>query len=195
MQVHSRYEIDRAASAEDVEHPETECVKLDTKAKTLRASNGKILAIVPIERLEKTEHNALIASKVFRFARAEQTERDNDMLEIEIGKHDVKVGGGVQIRLPGQQEELPALGDAVPKYRPGHKGTHTVALDVSLLSMLAAALGAKDGKTKIVRLTCKLDDATAAIVVQPEHGEGAIGVLMPVAMASAVADKAAEGEE
>jgi len=192
MQVHSRYEIDRAASPEDQEHPEMECVKLDAKAKTLRASNGKILAVIPIERIEKTERNALIAAKVFRFARAEQTERDNDMLDIEIGKHDVKVGGGVQIRLPGQQEELPALGDAIPKYRPGHKAMHTVALDVALLSQLAAAIGAKDGKTKIVRLTMPTGDATAPIVVQTEHGDAAIGVLMPVAMATSVPDQTKE---
>lgn len=194
MQVHSRYEIDRAASVDDEEHPEMECVKLDAKAKTLRASNGKILAIVPIERLEKTEHSALIAAKVFRFARSEQTERDNDMLDIEIGKHDVKVGGGVQIRLPGQQEELSGIGDAVPKYRPGSKSTHTVALDVALLSQLAAAIGAKDGKTKIVRLTMPTGDATQAIVVQTEHGDAAIGVLMPVAMAASVPDKPAKEE-
>jgi len=180
MKIDNMYKIEEAAS-EDTRREAINSVhvaKVDGSAKAV-ATDGRIMALVPVELEEGDSENVSVRPDAFTVARKEAKSRKNLLSMIKLnGSATVKLEDGersfayVDVNYPNFHQVIP---------QPAEK-TVRVALDVKLLTRLWKALGGDAAKTAGVVLTVGLDrdgkaDICRPVEVKLQHGEG-YGIIM-----------------
>jgi DNA polymerase III sliding clamp (beta) subunit (PCNA family) len=147
---------------------------LDVASRLLVATDGHILAAVPVE-VEEGERSRFISSEALKAGRkAARKGSPVDVIDCE-GRSQV-VGGPV---FPCEQaRKFPAYEQIIPESKEGDPGTFTVGLDVALLRRLADAIGSEGS----VALTFRAEDPLAPILVRDATSRepGTVGIIMPV---------------
>lgn len=164
-------EIELAAGTEQSRYT-LQAVKLDVANKRMLATDGHILAIVPVE-VSETDHDGLLTVDSIKQAR-KLHKSAKGISEMSVnGKFTVKTGAqSAEFDLTTGQ--FPNVDAVVRKC----EGPPTITFNVDLLLRLAKAVAEKkyDG-TRVVSLWIK--GANDSIIVKGEIGNEAVGVLMP----------------
>lgn len=171
MRLSREYKIEKVASKDltrqHICHPH-----LDTEKKHIAASNGFVLALVPVE-VEPSDQGGAIPSDACKAARgAKHIRADRDLAVCEDVRY-VRPGG----------VQFPPIDQMIPAFKAGDGGTVTFTITPRLLMELAAAIG-QGGKRGMVSLTVKLPEGGQPmldpILVKPsDPSDPAMGVLMP----------------
>lgn len=157
-------------------------VKLDVANKKLVATDGHILAAVPVE-VDAEDHSALIGIDAIKSIR-------------DIAKRDkvvpaVNVNGKIEVVGLGTRAEHATVEGSFPDYErviPHIEGKPTISFDVNLLVRLVDALRSEPGKKNgCKRVSLWIQDESHAIVVKAmrpsdssTHYEESVGVMLPV---------------
>lgn len=164
-------EIELAACTEGSRYT-LKVVKLDVANKRMLATDGHILAIVPVE-VSETDHDGLLTVDSIKQARK--------LHKSAKGISEMSVNGKFTVKAGAQQAEFdlttgqfPNADAVVPKV----SGPPTVTINANLLLRLAKAIQEKNyAGDHIVSLWIK--DANSSIVVRGKESDASIGVLMP----------------
>ena len=134
------------------------------------ATNGHILALRKKDEEEPTNTQ-------IQFAKAKRTnaQRLSILEQLRDSEHYAS-RDGVQAQAVGSEfpNYMVVVKDAVLA-----TNTHTLHLDVKLLTQLAEALGA-EGKKYPVSIQINLDKPTAPLVVRVQEERDAVGIIMPM---------------
>lgn len=164
-------EIEQAASTEKSRYT-LSAVKLDVTNKRMMATDGHILAIVPVE-VSETDHDGLLTIDSIKQARKMHKSAKNISEMAVNGKFIVKAGSQ-QAEFELETGQFPNADAVIPKFA----GPATITLDVEKLMRLAKAIKEKNyGGERIVSLWIK--DANSGILVKGSDDGDALGVLMP----------------
>ena len=145
----------------------------------LVATDGKILASIPIEGLEPEELGELEGKKLpaeaLKAARkVGGNKEENSHLNITEDNR-CEVAGGASFPLPEQLPEAPFLGSILParKY-PDEEDAFAVTLDVALIARLSEALGDQN-----ITFIFTKGEPLRMVTMLPESRNGAFGLIMP----------------
>ena len=152
---------------------------LDTEKKRLVATDGHMMAVVPVI-VEEGDVSGFVTADAIKTARKVKVNPEvsihcNGALAIDNGPTFARPTDG----------QFPPYEQVMPEYRQGDAGTITIGLNAGYLHDLMQALGSP--KSGIVSLTIpvkvgedgKLDAGLEPIVVGTSNAGGAVGVLMP----------------
>lgn len=148
---------------------------LDVEAKRAVATNGHLLASVPVE-VTSADRTGPIPSAALKCARADH---------VKARKGLVQNGRTLWVRPPRLQ--FPDWRKVVPSYRKGEKDHVTICINPKFLAALMEAIGEHGrGRTQVVTLTFPKPDAEGKMlepIVVERLGEtdenSPLGVLMP----------------
>ena len=180
MKIDNMYKIEEAAS-EDTRREAINSVhvaKVDGSAKAV-ATDGRIMALVPVELEEGDSENVSVRPDAFTVARKEAKSRKN-LLSL------IKLNGSATVKLEDGERSFAYVGLQYPNFaqvlpKPAEK-TVQVALDIKLLTRLWKALGGEAGKEAGVILTVALGadgkaDTFRPVEVKTRCG-GGYGIIM-----------------
>lgn len=145
----------------------------------LIATDGRILASVPIEGLEPEAQAELEGKKLpieaLKAARkVGGTREENSRLNL-TDDNRCEVAGGASFPLPEQLPEAPFLGAILPaRKHPDEEDAFAVTLDVALITRLSEALGDQN-----ITFIFTKGDAMKMVTMLPESRNGAFGLIMP----------------
>lgn len=145
----------------------------------LVATDGKILASIPIEGLEPEEQTELEGKKLpteaLKAARKVCGKwEENSRLNLTEDNR-CEIAGGASFPLPELLPEAPFLGSILPaRKHPDEEDAFSVNLDVSLIVKLAEALGDNN-----VTFIFTKGEPRKMITMLPESRNGSFGLLMP----------------
>lgn len=167
-----------AAAATDNGRYSLNAVQLDVEKKRLLATDGHILASIPVVPAAD-DHSGLIPVDAFKAARRMQRETKQDAM--------IAVNGSVRLTAGNVQAEFQKADGTFPNWErvmmPA-KGRCTIAFDVDLLVRLAKAIDTRDTSTQKSRpryVEFWVKDQSSAIAVKVQGcPDDSIGVLMPV---------------
>lgn len=150
-----------------------QAVKLDVQEKAMIATDGHIMAYVPVQ-VEPEDHSALIGLDVMKQLRAIKKQQ-------KVGEPEVRTNGKIEVTSLNSKSEFPLTEGQFPNWqavKPAMTGPATIGIDAALLLRLAQALnGEATNKQAIVKLWIK--DANSAVGVQVSDSQ-AWGAIMPV---------------
>lgn len=195
MRLNRDYEIERAASKDETRPHLAHCY-LDVEKQRLVATDGHMLAMVPVTDLDMSpgpcpkDESGAVHPDVIKQARKMTPKALGDAVVSANGQH-VFVGGASMPRPEKGSLSFPPYEQVIPAYRDGNEGTVTIGLDAKLLLELTKAIG----KKAVINLTFPLPEVTcdetaaeyrarlaAYNMLDPYVIEGAgeaLGVLMP----------------
>jgi len=193
MKFPTNCEIERVVS-KDATRPQLNHVYFDVEKKRLCATNGSVLAVVPVTH-EHGDDGGMISADAVKAAR-KACRKDNETWLHPNGE--VSIKGGMRFPRPAVPDGVsfppidPILNTMSGVGR-GEPGTVTVCLDVALLAELAKAIGRGGEKFQGVALTFRVKVETDApdadrrtysvphdpIRVETGRDDGACGLLMP----------------
>lgn len=137
MKMPARYEIDRIVSA-DTTRPALTHAYLNTDARRLIATDGHVMAVLPVEI---GEHDVSGFVSVDAIKAARKSAPKGAPVEIAaIGALAVK--DGPTFPRPGDGLRFPQYEQVLPSFQRGDEGTVSVALNLDYLLDLAQAIGA-----------------------------------------------------
>lgn len=166
MRFDNRYEIERAIS-DDTSRPTLVHAHYDLERKRLCATDGHMMAIIPVEPQEG-EAAGPVSGESIKAARKATAK---------MGIAEIHANGALAVlagptfprpRLDGLS--FPPIDEVIPSYKKGDEGTVTIGLDVELLMGLARAIGA-GGKKKGARLVYLTIKLPAAKGLDPDEDE------------------------
>ena len=167
--------IEQAASTEE-SRCTLKAVKLDVENKRMMATDGHILAIVPVE-VDATDHSGLLSVDSMKQIRAMQRRSKSIPVNIAVNGKATATGKSETSEFELVTGQFPNV-DAVIPTGEKYEGPATVCFNVDLLVRLAKALGADEAhQGTIVQLWIK--DASSPVLVKTSENPEAIGVLMP----------------
>ena len=156
--------------------------QLDVERKRIVATDGRILACVPVE-VEDGDTSGRVSPEALKASR--KASGPLGVPTLACGERLI-TSDGTLFKRP-DNDSFPPVDQVIPEYRPGTAGTVSICLDPALLMALAKALG--NGKNHGISLTINLPTgkergASAGyslepVVVTTESCPGGIGVLMP----------------
>ena len=154
----------------------TDTVKLDVAAKKLVATDGHILAAVPVQ-IDETDHSGLLGVHVVKAVR--------NMAKREKFNPTVSVNGSINVIGVNEKAEYATAEGTFPNWEnaiPKVKGKPTISFDVNLLVRLADALRSGAGTKGVKHVSLWIRNDVDAILVKSTESEDseAIGVMMPV---------------
>ncbi len=171
MQLDKSLKIEGIVSS-DVSRPHISAMHLDAAKRVLVATNGHMLASVPVT-VDTDDHAGPVTVEALKAAR--KSAGKGDPILLVNGAQ--QIPGGASFPRPSGFT-FPPYEAILPKYKRGDDGTLTIGLNASYLRALADAIGAKDGN---IAITINLKDpAHDPFVVTCDADPRAIGVLMPV---------------
>jgi hypothetical protein len=169
VKIDTRYKLEKVAAKSDQCRPNIEYVKL---AKSERfgncavATNGRSMAIVPIEVSEGDNEQGLISVEALKASRKNRPHEGMFMMN-----GNIELPGSVTFPRPETEIAYPDWTQVLPD----QPIKFTVALNAKLLFELAQALGS-DGA-----VTLRFSDELSPISVTSNHGgNGEFGVMMPM---------------
>ena len=167
--------IEQAASTE--ESPYTlKAVKLDVENKRMMATDGHILAIVPVE-VDATDHSGLLSVDSMKQIRAMQRRSKSIPVNIAVNGKATATGKSETSEFELVTGQFPNVDAVIPTGKK-YEGPATVCFNVDSLVRLAKALGADEAhQGTIVQLWIK--DASSPVLVKTSENPEAIGVLTP----------------
>jgi hypothetical protein len=152
-------------------------VQLDVERKRMMATDGHILAIVPVEVTE-ADHSGLIGLDVLKSLRAMQKRAKSVPVEVMVNGKVTAEGNGERAEYELVTGQFPNMDMVVPKV--ATDAPCTFSFNMELLVRLVDALKARDtGKYasgRIVSLYVK--DNNSAVLVKVADSEGT-GMIMP----------------
>lgn len=164
-------QIELAASQEESRYT-LKAVKLDVAGKRIMATDGHILAIVPVE-VSDGDHDGLISVDAMKAARKLQRAAKGVPIQANVnGKFSIS-GAGQSAEFDLDTGTFPNVDAIIPKF----DGPPTITLDAELLLRLAKAIETK-GYSPAYSVALWIKDANSPILVKGEQ-DGAIGVIMP----------------
>lgn len=166
--------IEMAASPEESRYA-LHAVQLDTVGKRLMASDGHILAVIPAD-VSPEDNSGLIPVQAFTDMRKMVKAAKKDVYITCNGNVKATTGNStmewayVEGKFPNADAILADL-----KF----EGPATFTLNLDLLVRLAAALGAKNERTKNTVISLWIKDAQSSMQVKTSENPDAVGVIMP----------------
>lgn len=145
----------------------------------LIATDGRILASIPIEGLEPEEETELEGKKLpveaLKAARKVGGSKE-EFSRLNITEDSrCEVAGGASFPLPELLPEAPKVADIISaRKRPDEDDAFSVTLDVSLIVKVAEALGDNN-----VTFIFTKGDAMKMVTMLPESRNGSFGLIMP----------------
>jgi hypothetical protein len=170
MKISSVYKIKLATSNDDsmphLFHP-----FIDKKNSVMVATDGRVIAVVPVELSEKDCDGYV--SKESTVGGSDVSVRKRHTVLSTDRRTTVIPRPSVQGTVPYEQ--------VIPTLRPGDSSTFTVCLNPSLLMNLAKAIGSKNS----VVLSFKVCEASEIyidpiLIIPPDSSNKAIGAMMPI---------------
>ncbi len=145
----------------------------------LVATDGKILASIPIENLEPEAQAELEGKKLpieaLKAARKVGGAREENSHLNVTEDNRCEVAGGASFPLPELLPEAPFLGAILPaRKHPDEEDAFAVTLDVALIARLSEALGDNN-----VTFIFTKGDAMKMVTMLPESRNGSFGLIMP----------------
>ena len=151
-------------------------IKLDVEKQRLLASDGKMMAVVPLEKTDNDpdDKTGPLTVEAIKAARKRQN-RQGDGTHYLLANGDQRLPkSGLTFDRP-EEVTFPDF-DAVDVKRPD--GPCTIALDAELLFRLAKAISSRKDD---LRVKLHVRNRESAIYIESvDFGEGAHGVLMPI---------------
>jgi len=178
MKTKAKYQIELAAS-KDINRLVITNVHLDVEAKRMIATDGRILASIPVD-VEEGDTSGPITQEALKKSRQGYSAKQKDSLDIHIEANgDLKVingkDGSVTTYERKEQGNYPNYKQVIPK----EAGSVKLCFDPVLLTRLAAAIGSK-GQVTLEFTPCeKTGEVKTAIKVTGCNDSEALGVLMP----------------
>ena len=144
----------------------------------LIATDGRILASVPIKNLEPEELGELEGKKLpaeaLKAARKIGGAREENS-RLNLTDDRCEVAGGASFPLPELLPEAPLLGCILPaRKHPDEDDAFAVTLDVALIAKLSEALGDQN-----ITFIFTKGDPLKIVTMLPESRNGAFGLIMP----------------
>lgn len=138
------------------------------------ACDGRMIAIVPIERGPEEKTGVIVPTAVIKAA--ERFGRRSKLYAVKLnGKAEAEDGSGWSMSLPYIDGNYPKYKDVIPD------GTvETITLDARKLLLLAEAIGAENHRKQLV-ITLHVKSKTDAVKVTCQQNPNALGVIMPCA--------------
>lgn len=167
MKLKKKYKIDRAASDDPTRAVHNVLLSDNEKQAVLVATNGRILAVVPVEK-QDGDTNGLIPAKAFIELRREFPKKYDQMMSAQVNGAVVLPSGRTFQMGEGT---FPKWEMIIPK---ADSRPFKVKLNPTHLVDLAEAIGSADGVT----LSFDPADPQQSIVVN--EGAKAFGLLMPM---------------
>lgn len=171
--------IEMAVSQEESRYT-LQAVKLDVEEKAMIATDGHILAYVPVET-HAEDHSALISLEAMKRIRAIQKQNKIGRSEIPVK---VQTNGKITVESIDSKSEFPLTEGSFPNWqlvKPQMSGLPTIAIDAALLLKLAQALsGENTPKKAVVKLWIKDGASAIGVRVSGAGDSEAWGVIMPV---------------
>lgn len=168
--------IELAASQEQSRYT-LQAVKIDVERKRVMATDGHILAIVPLEQVSPEDHSTLISLETVKNIRAMQ-KRAKFPVKVSTNGKVVAECLGERLEAEPVNGTFPNADAVIPKF----EGPPTISFDVNLLKRLSAALHSDTSKGRPQHVSLWIKDGQSPILVKStsEEDKQAIGVLMPV---------------
>jgi hypothetical protein len=174
MQIESNYKLEKAVATTDRCRPSIENVLIckDGKHPVAVATNGRIMAVVPVE-IDDDRELGLVSPEALKRARKAGVSLRCPPTIILNG--DARFLDGSSLPRPDQADcgQYPKW-EQIAKMEDERKPAFTVSLDPKLLLDLAEAVGWEKGHA----VTLAVSDSVSAIVVTTAHSKGR-GYLMP----------------
>lgn len=145
----------------------------------LVATDGRILASIPIEGLEPEEEAELDGKKIpieaLKAARkVGGTREENSRLNL-TDDNRCEVAGGASFPLPEFLPEAPKVAEIISaRKHPDEEDAFAVTLDVALITRLSEALGDQN-----ITFIFTKGDPLKIVTMLPENRNGAFGLIMP----------------
>jgi len=175
MKIDKKYKIEAAASDDAARYiiNSVRVERVDDGALAI-ATDGKIMAIVPVELEESDKHEAIIPPKAFAAARKA------------CGKHRVdacmQLNGSARVASAEGEQSFGYIEGNYPNWKqvqPGdYKDSLKVSLDAKLLLNLWKAIGGESASNNRINLEIDTKNDTNPIKVTTE-GDGK-GIIMPI---------------
>ena len=184
MKIKSMYRIEEAAAEKKSNRYVIKAVhvaKVDGSAKAI-ATNGRILAMVPVELEDGDKEQVNVSQEAFKLAREASKKFKNSLANIQLnGSATVHLEHGERSFSYEDFGQYPNFAQVLPK--PAERSV-TVTLDVKLLERLWKALGGNDKTASGVVMKIGLDcrgqaELTRPVEISVPHGEG-YGIIMPM---------------
>jgi DNA polymerase III sliding clamp (beta) subunit (PCNA family) len=163
--------IELAASTDPSRYT-LQSVKVDVEKKRIMATDGYILAVLPVEVSDK-DHSGLITTSSIKQLRAMEKRKKPLGIEITLNGKVTATGGGETAEFPLGEGQFPNAEAVIPNY----EGPATISFDAELLYRLAKAM-IEPGRPLCVSLTVK--DPMSSVLVKAKGVPEAVGVLMPI---------------
>ena len=175
MQIQKKYRLEECASPAKDGREFLEAIKIDKlKGNDVAiTTNGKIIAIVPVDELERKESGKTIKIDVFKKARqAMNGFKHLPCIFMQVmGKNGETTLVDNSVHINNQDIRFPDWKKVLPK----KKAKHVIGLDIELLVKLSKALGCKEIKLELRK------DPLDPITVRPLNlDKEAFGVIMPI---------------
>ena len=189
MRLDRKYQPELAASA-DTTRPNLQNLHLDVEKKKLIATNGHVMAVVPITDLDKSpgpcakDTTGFVAPAVLKQAR-KVTPKEFGYMIVSAGKEHVFVDKSTMPRTDAGGAQFPPWEQVVPSYKEGDEGTITIGISAKYLLDMAKAIGADVRKNYQVAVTIALPSAKAKdkTILEPyvvtASGSEAFAIIMP----------------
>ena len=175
MKTKAKYEIELAASKDECRQVITN-VQLDKKNNCLIATDGKILAIVPVET-DIDDISGPVSPEAFKNARkgvSKKQREDNAEINIACKQKELKVYGKNDVTTM----QRPNMNLNYPNYKqiiPRNEATIKIIFNPEYLLRIAKAIGSSES------VTLEIVDELSPITVYPnQKGNDAFGILMPL---------------
>ena len=143
----------------------------------LVATDGKILASIPIEGIEPEDQTELEGKKLpieaLKAARKVGGNREENSRLNVTDDNRCEVAGGASFPLPELLPEAPKVAEIVSAKLNREDAAFSVTLDLALLERLSEAIGCQ-------KVTLCFKDNKSIITVLPYDANGAFGLLMPM---------------
>lgn len=165
--------VESACSIEESRYT-LQAVKLDVEKKRMLATDGHILAVVPVE-VSPEDHTGLISLDTMKALRDMQRSAKSVSVEVKVNSHITAEWQGQKIEHYPVTGQFPNCDAVIPKVEP----QSTINLDIDLLMRLADAIKPRDtGKYKKARiLRLHIIDKQSLVLVKANDTE-AYGVIV-----------------
>lgn len=188
MKIDRKYQPELAVSA-DPTRPNLANLHLDVETKRLVATNGHVLAVVPVTELDSApgpvakDTTGYVAPAVLKQAR-KVTPKAFDVAVVSAARDHVFVDGSTMPRTDASGAKFPPWQQVVPSYKRGDAGTITIGISAKYLLDMAKAIGADAKKNYQVAVTIALPakgakEVLAPYVVTVSNDAEAFAVIMP----------------
>jgi len=185
MKTKAKYEIELAASSDECREVITN-IQLYKDNKCLVATDGKILAIVPVE-VEDGEVNGPIPPQAFKSARKGITKKQKEIDDVEIDIHCLEGELNIYTKKEGVHNIKRPRDILYPNFKqviPRNKAKHTIRFNPELLMKLAKAIGSSES------IVLEFNDEDSPIEVYScDKTNEAFGVLLPICNHNKIEDR------